>query len=300
MYFIGMEMRIDKVSMEFLISKLAARYSEKTITSYESILHSFREYTGHNCQVETIDEQTIERYLASMKSVKDKTVYNHHICLSSFWTWMVEKKIVEKNVVRNVKSPKVTKYEIVPYTEDEVRRILAATRTPRDRAIILVLIDTGLRASELCALDVEDWRDGKLLVMGKGKKERFLPLSEETEKALYHQLAKRIVRRTGIDAGSAMFETFISRKHMTYTTLQTLMRRLKKYSGVNDVHCHRFRHTFAINFLRNKGDIFTLQKILGHSNLETVKLYLNIAKTDIEEAHAKASPVNGWGLKAYG
>jgi site-specific recombinase XerD len=110
------------------------------------------------------------------------------------------------------------------------------------------------------------------------------------------QLADRKIRGRGVDGGTALFACVISGHPMTGTTISSAMKRLEKYSGVVNVHCHRFRHTFAITYLRNGGDIYTLQKILGHSTLETVKIYLDIVRTDVETAHRNASPIMGWKL----
>ncbi|MBN2004672.1 MAG: site-specific integrase [Anaerolineae bacterium] len=78
--------------------------------------------------------------------------------------------------------------------------------------------------------------------------------------------------------------------------LYRLLSRLGKRAGVNNCHPHRFRHTFAIEFLRNGGDIYSLQRMMGHSTLEMVKTYLSIVQSDIENTHRRASPVDNWKL----
>jgi site-specific recombinase XerD len=160
----------------------------------------------------------------------------------------------------------------------------------------MVLLDCGIRRSEICGLTISDWQPGSLKVFGKGKKERLVPVSGPTEAAIQAQLLDRKIRKFGVDGGNALFATVISGKRMTSTTIGCVMRRLRKYSGIQDIHCHRFRHTFAITYLRNGGDIYTLQKILGHSSLDTVKIYLDIVRTDVEAAHAQASPILNWNI----
>jgi site-specific recombinase XerD len=283
------------VAAEFLDAKRAERYSPHTVRSYVSILDKFLQWRG-DVDITSITSRDIRAFLGSLDSLADKTVYNHHICLSSLWTFCMQQGYVDKHVVRAVKPPKIPQRRIVPFTEAECRRMLAAAKNLRDRAVIMVLLDTGIRRSEICSLDISDWRPGLLKVFGKGKKERIVPLSPPTEKAIAAQLASRKVRPGGVDGGDALFACVISGQHMSSTTIGSVMRRLRKYSGVRDIHCHRFRHTFAITYLRNGGDIYTLQKILGHSSLDTVKIYLDIVRTDIEAAHRTASPILNWHL----
>jgi len=73
-------------------------------------------------------------------------------------------------------------------------------------------------------------------------------------------------------------------------------RELARRAGVKDVHAHRFRHTFAINYLRNGGDVYTLQDLLGHTSLDMVRRYLHLAQVDVDSAHRRASPVENWRL----
>jgi integrase/recombinase XerD len=91
---------------------------------------------------------------------------------------------------------------------------------------------------------------------------------------------------------------FISKlnRPLTRTKLSEMFRSIGKRAKVDNVHPHRLRHTFAIQYLRNGGNVYTLQDMLGHSSLDTVRIYLKIAQVDIDLVHRKASPVDGWRL----
>ena len=97
-----------------------------------------------------------------------------------------------------------------------------------------------------------------------------------------------------MDGGLSLFANVIGGKPMNYYSLRSLMDRLEVNSNVPNVFAHRFRHTFAITFLRNGGDIYTLKRILGHSTLTMVQNYLDIVRSDVIQAHQKASPVLCW------
>jgi integrase/recombinase XerD len=167
----------------------------------------------------------------------------------------------------------------------------------RDRAIILVLFDTGLRASELCAITIGDVNIDRsnIKVVGKGSKERVVFFGRRTAKALWRYLVLQL-------ASSKPDDTLFSVgnpddfRSMSRCVLRTLLKRIGERAGVPNVYPHRFRHTFAINYLRNGGDLFTLQELLGHSNLEMVRRYARIAQIDCANAHQQASPVDNWRL----
>ena len=122
--------------------------------------------------------------------------------------------------------------------------------------------------------------------MGKGSKERILPICPRVAQALWKYLASRGVTLPGEPLFATANGTPMDR-HRLLKQLGAIGRR----AGVKNVHPHRFRHTFAINFLRNGGNAYTLQMILGHSTMDMVKTYLNIAQADIQSVHRLASPV---------
>ncbi len=162
----------------------------------------------------------------------------------------------------------------------------------RDRAIIYLLVDTGLRASELCELRLRhvDLKNHRVIVMGKGRKERTLPIAPRTAQALWRYLSTR--DDTGRDT-AYLFTTHLGSPVSRYS-LRRMLSLIGQRAGVSGAHPHRYRHTFAINFLRNRGNIFALQRILGHESLTMVNNYLAIAQTDIQAAHNDASPVTNW------
>ena len=160
----------------------------------------------------------------------------------------------------------------------------------RNRAIMLLMLDTGIRASELCDLKVEDMdnRNNRIFVrQGKGMKERMLPFSPRTGQMIWRYLAARKDTRPD----DPLFESKLSRP-MTRTKLAEMFANIGKRAGVPHVHPHRMRHTFAIMYLRNGGNAYSLQHMLGHSSLEMVRHYLQIAQVDIDNIHKRASPVD--------
>jgi len=286
---------LDEVIDSFLFARKAERYSPATIHTYDAVLHRFSSSIGGDQRFDSIDADMVRQYLGGMPNLSDKSIVNIHIVLSSLWTWAVDNGHADEHILHKVKKPKYLKKRIEPYTEEEVQRIFRTCRYRRDKAVVMVLLDTGMRATELINLNIEDWVDGILRIQkGKGNKSREVPLSEPTEDILFRYLCKRKIRPDGIDGGDALFANVIGGKRMNYYSLRSLMDRIEENSSVPNVFAHRFRHTFAITFLRNGGDIYTLKRILGHSTLTMVQNYLDIVRADVITAHAKASPVVNW------
>jgi len=296
----------------YMLAIRARRLSERTIESYEVVLRRFGEYIGNDPPLADISPTMVRSFLASLQ-VSKKTMLNYHITLSSLWTWAVGEQVVEKNIIRSIESPKPEKREIMPYSEDEVRSMLNSlgkSRTytrpgkaisdhslrtaDRNRAMLLLMIDTGLRASELCNLKMKDFdqKQSRIFVMGKGSKERSLPFSPRTGQAIWKYFALLPAdRRLDDPAFVTVYGRPFDRKQ-----LRKLVVSIGNRAGVKNAHPHRFRHTCAIQYLRNGGDPYTLQRLLGHSTLDQVRTYLQLAQVDLDTAHRRASPVDGWRL----
>jgi integrase/recombinase XerD len=311
----------------FLLSAAAEQLSSHTIADYQVTLRRFEAFVGGETPMDGIKRSQVEAFLASLaqpqevpgavtrrlRGLSKKTILNYHTGLSALWTWAVREGVASEHVLHSVNRPRPEVTAIVPFTKADIEALLNACersqpydrpgkRTSdhsrptklRDRAMILLLLDTGLRASELADLVAKDVdvKNRRVWVFGKGSKERMLPMSAETAKALWRYLAER-----ADEPRSAPLFTLNDGRPMTRIALLQLLGRLGEKAGVKDCHPHRFRHTFAIQFLRNKGGVFQLQMMLGHSTLEMCRKYLAIAEADVAEAHQDASPVARWRLR---
>lgn len=205
-----------------------------------------------------------------------------------------------------IKGPRYEQPEVLPYTEDEVKRIMkAATQAGqrkrktglRDALIIMILLDTGVRLGELARLRVCDLsiQAGEIHILpfrsSVKSRPRVIPIGASTKRAAWKYLHTRGELRP-VDP---LFATATGAP-VTESQIQNLLYDIGNCAGVDHVGPHRFRHTFAIEYLRNGGDIFTLQRLLGHKSLEMVNYYLTIVRADLETVHRKASPVDHWKL----
>lgn len=157
----------------------------------------------------------------------------------------------------------------------------------RDRAILLTLLDTGLRAAELCALDIADVNlsTGEALVKhGKGGKRRTVIISAKTRRELVRYLRGR-------DGAGPLFVGETGDR-LKYSGLRQIVRRLSLAAGLPEVPLHAFRRAFAINALRAGMNLITLQRLMGHSSLATTAKYLAFVTDDLHKAHEAAAPVD--------
>ena len=137
----------------FFTARQAARYSPNTLRDYQNTYKKFGSFLGTDLPISKINSTHITQFMASeeVMAVSKKTALNYHTGLSSLWNWAIENSLVEKNVVRTVKPPSPEKREIIPYSRAEVLKLIQVSRSGRnslrDEAIVLTLLDTGMRAS---------------------------------------------------------------------------------------------------------------------------------------------------------
>lgn len=216
--------------------------------------------------------------------------------LRAWFNWMQEEEYIGDNPMDRVKTPKEQQRLIEPLEIEEIKRLLkavdgASASALRNRAIILTLLDCGLRVSELCNLELGDvdLKDGWVRVReGKGWKERKVPMGGALRRILWQYSKMRPVAMGG---NRRFFVTEDGWPLLTGRVRKMLLHFGEK-AGVKNVHPHRFRHTFALHFLRNGGDAMTLRMLMGHNSLQMVSHYVQLAAVDLKAAHAKASPAD--------
>lgn len=321
------ELSLSKAIEGFMLQKRAQQLSDHTLTDYQNAFAKFIRFLG-NPQFHTITGEDIQRFLTHLstapqpsagiikhkaKPLSKKSILNVHTALSSLWTWAVDEGVADTHIIRTIKRPKPEGRAINPLTRDDVaallescehqrsytRRATVVTNTRctaiRDVAIVHLLLDTGIRVSELCDATISDMdvKNHRLKVFGKGSKERVLPIGRRTAAAIWKYLASR----PDAQSHDPLFcQNQDETLPLTRRGLLTLLNNIGNRAGISGVHPHRLRHTFAINFLRNGGNIYALQSLLGHSSLDMVKRYLAIVQSDVENAHKLASPMDNWKL----
>lgn len=305
-------LKLSQALQGFYLTQQARRLSSHTITDYQNTLNKFKEFLNLDYPMDDITSHHIEQFLAAQTGLSKKTLLNYHTGLCALWTWALKEHIVAEHVPHQVPAPKPEIRQVEPYTEAEIRAMLNnLTRSKvykrsgqkiqdrgipypeRNRALILFLVDTGVRAEELCNIKLHqlDKRNQRIRVFGKGAKERYVNFSPRTAQALWRYLTTR----PDATEGDPLFAVQ-SGKPFTRRRLLDLLHTIGERAGVPHVNVHRFRHTFAIQYLRNRGDPYTLQRLIGHSSLDMIKRYLAIVQSDVEQAHRLASPVENWVL----
>ena len=241
-------------------------------------------------------------YIRMQETNNPTSIRNYHRHINRFFNWLVMEGFIEKTPMINLKPPRKEHKILVPFTIQDIKNMLYVCSGPRiidarNRAIILLFLDTGIRLSEMADMKWEDIEVGGELIKihGKGAKERVIRMGKKAQKALYKYLNMLVAK--GIQSHNVwLTEEF---KPLQSQGLQAMVKVICSRAGITGKKRgpHTFRHTFAMHFLRNGGDVFSLQIILGHSKLETVKIYLSMLNSESAiEVHRNASPVDKMSL----
>lgn len=281
-------MLLSDALLEFGFSKDRSAASQQW---YRSRLSSFFDWltTQEVDSVEAVTAPLVRRYIDARrtalsrtgKPLNSHTLHGHVRAIRAFLHWAARDDLIDEKLPQRIALPVKEQYVITPFTPQQVERLLTATKAARkplrDAAILCVLFDSGIRASELCSLTLDRTfltpEDSYLVVDGKGRRQREVPLGARSRLALHRYLTRE-------RKGDAPY-TFLSRTGgaLDKYSLDRLFRRTRDRAGAEHfrgvrVSPHTCRHTYATRFLESGGDIYKLSRILGHSAVSTTELYL--------------------------
>ena len=217
--------------------------------------------------------------------------------LRAFLSWCYEEDLLSENIPERLRLPKAQRKVIDILTPSESSRLLSSFDQStflglRNYLICALMLDSGLRLNEVVTLrlDCLHLDDGYIIVLGKGNKQRFVPVGVTTTQALWLYLPCRFLPSD--PASHEMLFVQLDGSPITLTTLKQMFRKLKVDVGIPRLRAHLLRHTFATRYLDNGGDIYSLQQILGHTSLEMVKRYLHGLSRHSVETFPRFSPLD--------
>jgi len=307
----------DEACREFLDGLTLQRYSPRTLEWYRFVLNPFGRYlkeTVGSDDPASVHEQHVLDFLNQAGNegldgrppVGAGRLNDYREGLSLFYGWLQERGYVQHNPVQRVKKIREPRKLIQALSEAQVNALLQQPDRDsfvglRDYCFLLTLLDTGLRLSEGLGLKVPDLDLDEMAVkvMGKGNKERRLGLSPRLVAELKPYLRRRqiAVALLGLPDSPWVFPNDVGGR-LTPKTMQQHFKRYGEAAGIRGVRVspHTLRHTYALNFVRAGGDPFTLQKVLGHSSLDTTRRYCELADSDVLERQRALTPLRTMNL----
>ncbi|MBW8015484.1 MAG: tyrosine recombinase XerC [Planctomycetes bacterium] len=248
-----------------------------------------------------VDTDTVRRFMADLNAQQysKSTTARKLATLRSFYKFLVRRNFIDSNPVACVKTPKQEK-KLPKFLEyEEVQRLLMAPPTnhwlgARDKAILEVLYSTGMRVSEVVALNMDDvdFLGEVIHIRGKGKKERIAPIGSSALQAIQHYIEyrnRRMANDSNFDA-----KVLFANKHGQRLSVRSVRRKMDKYlkeAGLDPaISPHTLRHSFATHMLNNGADLRSVQELLGHQSLSTTQIYTHLTTAKIKEVYDNSHP----------
>jgi len=314
------EITLESIYRSYELFNRSEGKSQRTVTWYDEKLHEYSRWlegNGYSTALGGFDADRVREYILYLQARETKyegqpfiptrpgklapeTIRGYVRTLKAFASWLYEEGYTDWNILQRYKLPKARKTEPVWLTVEEIERVLnvfdrKTTVGARNYAIVVTFLDTGLRCAELCNLVLPnaDLDIGELKVLGKGNKERTVPVGVRAVRALRRY---RDHFRPPIE--SPLFFFTVDGAPLTVHAVQEVILSAKRRTGIARLHPHLLRHTFAIHYLMAGGDVFSLQKILGHTTLDVTRIYVNMVSSQVKEKHRLYSPMDNLPLKS--
>ena len=233
-------------------------------------------------EITTDDIRFYMAYRRQQGRVSNRTLDGMRRCYRSFFSWLSAEGIISRNPCAALNQIKSRKQIKKPYSAVELELIRKSCTDDRDLALVEFLYSTGCRVSEVSELDTVDidMTTGECIVIGKGNKERTVYLTDVAMLHLQTYLNSRTDNSIALFAGKGT-------PRLTKGGIETLLKRIGRAAGVENVHPHRFRRTLATNLLDRGMNIQDVAMILGHADLKTTQIYCYITQTNVKSAYRK-------------
>ena len=295
----------------------AANRSPKTISWYLEILHRFFDFLDLNNltkPIRDIGREELRTYILHLQSARKwpnspyikankgnlspYSIQGHVRAIKAFWGWLFKEEYILENPLIKLPLPKVPQGLVKTLTIDQFKRLLAEVErhTPlgaKYYCVLLFLLDTGVRISELVNIKMTDIDLVNCLVtvVGKGRKERRVPFHRVTRRELQHYV--RVFQPKLCSHYSCYLFPRSDGYHISVNSVQQFIRRIAAKAGLRGIKCspHIFRHTFATTFIAKGGTDFALKEILGHTSLQPTLKYIHLQPRDLQRQHALFTPV---------
>jgi|TARA_B000000441_G_scaffold11480_1_gene6945 integrase/recombinase XerD len=290
------EILIDNFIDELWLEK---GLSKNTLTAYRNDIQTFSNWYKGNSLLE-VERVDLLDYLADRlkQGFSSRSTARSLSSLRAFYSHLTVRHNLKEDPTSRVESPKLGKSLPKTLSEEEVERLIQAPDVDddiglRDRAMLELIYACGLRVSELISLDILNinLRQGVIRVIGKGEKERLVPMGEEALHWIERYINKS--RPNFIKADNKITEVFLSKRGKAMTR-QTFWYRLKEYAQLASINKelspHTLRHAFATHLINHGADLRTVQLLLGHSSLSTTQIYTEVARHRMKELHNEHHP----------
>lgn len=297
---------LENVLKRFLVAKAVKGCSERTIQLYSMSVRKV--FTEINKRVEDVTPDDIRLYMGlrlRRDGVSKVTVGNEIRSLSSFYAWATAEEIIQKNPMLRVHKIKKQKVRKEALTEMEIERLRMAADGEMQKMMIEVLLSTGCRVTELVNIRIDEIQKDEITVHGKGEKDRKVYLNAKAELAVQVYLAKRrdenpyllpgaknMRERKGMDRKESRKNWWMDRNnltegHITTSTVESTMRTIADRAEVEQANPHKFRRTCATFVLRRGMPIEQVSRMLGHEEVGTTQIYLDLKEEDLKRSHEK-------------
>lgn len=292
----------DAILKEYLgLLKLEKNRSANTIASYKSDLNSFLEFISYQ-KINDLNDITTKhlsdffKYLNNITTAK--TVARYFTSIKGFFKYLSSNDLIEKNPIEKLKAPKISKTLPQVLSVNEVEKILSIPNIKdklelRDRAIIETLYACGLRVSEIISLKISDiyFEEEMIKVLGKGSKERFVPIGKSALKFISNYLKNSRVKLEKKNKSEAyLFLNARGTKLSRMGLWKIIQHYVQEAKIKKNIHPHTFRHTFATHLIEGGADLRSVQEMLGHSDISTTQIYTHIDRDYVKQEHKLYHP----------